>query len=200
MPSRLRVPVKAYILTLYPQSAGASRGGGVGQSPNLPALARGLALPSFWSRGEISDTFAEANRIWVREAEIEFTPIEISERDEVVPADENGMWIHFVNHLSPGARAIGVGFVYDLPASEGGWGGGHVAALSGKNARSGLPGFAGNLLAHELGHVLIDDPTHTLAGDQISNLMHGARNPRVVNAGVLNERQVSIARSRALSL
>jgi hypothetical protein len=110
------------------------------------------------------------------------------------------MWIHFVNHLSPGSRAVGVGFVYDLPSNEGGWGGGHVAVLSGNKARSGLSGFAGNLLAHELGHVLTDDPNHILAGGDASNLMHGSRNPRLANAGILNQQQISIARTRALNL
>ena len=200
MANRIRVSVKAYILTLYPQSGGAGRSGGAVQGQNLRALASGLAVPSFWSRAEISQAFEEANRIWVREADIEFTPVETSERDEVVPADENGMWIHFVNHLSPGARAVGVGFVYDLPSNEGGWGGGHVAVLSGNKARSGLSGFAGNLLAHELGHVLTDDPNHILAGGAASNLMHGSRNPRVANAGILNQQQISIARTRALNL
>jgi hypothetical protein len=200
MANRIRVSVKAYILTLYPQSGGSARSGGAVQGQNLRALAIGLAVPSFWSRAEISQAFDEANRIWIREADIEFTPVEISERDEVVPADENGMWIHFVNHLSPGARAIGVGFVYDLPSNEGGWGGGHVAVLSGNKARSGLSGFAGNLLAHELGHVLTDDPNHILAGGDASNLMHGSRNPRVANAGILNQQQISIARTRALNL
>src|SRR5688572_23925059 len=111
MASRLRIPIKAYILTLYPQSARASSRSGRGQSQKLQALASGLALPSFWTPGEITQTFAEANRIWIRAAEIEFAPIEISERDEVVPADEDDMWIHFINHLSPGRGGIGVGFV-----------------------------------------------------------------------------------------
>jgi hypothetical protein len=131
----------------------------------------------FWSRAEVTQAFADANRIWIREAEIEFTPVEISERSEVVPADENGMWIHFVNNLSPRTPGIGVGFVYDLPSQEGGWGGGRIAAISGKKAESGLPGFAGNLLAHELGHVLMDDPNHSLALNETSNLMYGASNP-----------------------
>src|SRR5438093_938497 len=200
MASRIRIPVKAYILGLFPQFAGVRPGGTSTHGENLRPLANGLAVPSFWSRADVTQAFADANRIWIREAEIEFTPVEISERDEVVPADENGMWIHFVNHLSPGARAVGVGFVYDLPSNEGGWGGGHVAVLSGNKARSGLSGFAGNLLAHELGHVLTDDPNHILAGGDASNLMHGSRNPRVANAGILNQQQISIARTRALNL
>ena len=198
--SRIRVPVKAYILGLFPQSAGVSPGGAATQGQNLRPLANGLAVPSFWNRVDIIQAFAGANRIWIREAEIEFTPVDISERTEVVPADENGMWIHFVNSLSPKTRGIGVGFVYDLPSQEGGWGGGRIAAISGEKAESGLPGFAGNLLAHELGHVLMDDPNHTLARSETTNLMYGARNPRVANAGLLNEQQINIARNNALKI
>jgi hypothetical protein len=166
----------------------------------LEALALGLAVPSFWSRQQISQAFDEANRIWTREADIEFAPVTISARTETVPAEERGMWIHFVNHLAPQTRGIGVGFVYDLPSDEGGWGGGRIAVISGKKAAEGLAGFAGSLLAHELGHVLIDDPLHSLAANDPSNLMYGSRNPRVANPGLLNPQQVSVARTRALSV
>lgn len=200
--SRIRVPIKAYILSLFPQSASASR-----RSPRpvpggqqLQALVNGLALPSFWTQAEISQAFAEANRIWIREADIEFSPIDVSSRTEVVPADERGMWIHFINHLSPHTRGISVSFVYDLPSQEGGWGGGRIAVISGRKASSGLPGFAGNLLAHELGHVLIDDPNHRYSHNSPSNLMYGHRNPRVANAGLLNPQQVNMARRRAQSI
>lgn len=197
----IRVPVEAYLLTLYPQS--------IAQSPTLKktaagqhqleSLARGLAVPSFWSRHQVTQAFDDANRIWKREADIEFSPVTISERDEAVPAGERGMWIHFLNNLAPRGRGIGAGFVYDLPSDEGGWGGGRIAVVSGRKVSEGLPGFAGSLLAHELGHVLINDPLHALAGDDPSNLMHGNRNPRVANAGVLNERQIESARLLALS-
>ncbi len=199
--SRIRVRVCAYILTLYPESitgtplATARQGGA-----RLRSLDMGLALPSFWTRGEITAAFAEANRIWTREADIEFSPVTISRRDESVPADESSLWIRFVNDLPPHGRGIGVGFVNDLPSQEGGWGGGRVAVISGRNARSGLPGFAGNLLAHELGHVLIDDPNHGLARSEPSNLMFDRRNPRVANAGLLNDRQRQSARRRAQAL
>lgn len=200
--SRIRVPITAYILGLFPQSMN-KRGGNAtppSQGLRLQTLEAGLAIPSFWNRTEITQAFDEANRLWLREAEIEFSPIEITERTEVVPADEQGMWIHFINHLTPTTRGIGVGFVYDLPAQEGGWGGGRIAVVAGKTIRSGLPGFAGNLLAHELGHVLIDDPGHVYAGQDPSNLMSGIRNPRVANAGLLNQQQVNIARRRAQGL
>lgn len=197
--TRINVPVQAYILGLLPQSAGGARGAARTQrtGQQFQALVNGLAVPSFWTRPEISQAFAEANRIWIREAEIEFSPVTISERSEMVPADENGMWAHFINHLTPRQRGIGVGFVYDLPSHEGGWGGGRVVAISGQKARSGLPGFAGNLLAHELGHVLIDDPNHALSGNVPSNLMYGSRNPRIANAGMLNQRQITLARQTA---
>lgn len=163
-------------------------------------LSLGLAAPSFWTQDEISRAFTEANRIWLREAGIHFFPINISRRSEAVPADEHGMWVHFVNHLPPTGRGIGVGFVYDLPSNEGGWGGGRIAVISGKKVSAGIAGFAGNLLAHELGHVLINDPNHEYAGDERSNLMHGSRNPRVANAGLLNSEQVRLARNRASSI
>jgi hypothetical protein len=200
--NRIRIPIKAYILGLLPQSAGTGAGGPRTQrtGQQLPALASGLAVPSFWTRPEINQAFAEANRIWTREAEIEFSPVVISERSEMVPPDENGMWAHFINHLTPQTRGIAVGFVHDLPSHEGGWGGGRIAVVSGQKARSGLPGFPGNLLAHELGHVLIDDPNHAYAGNVPSNLMYGRRHPRIVNAGMLNQRQVQLARQRALSI
>jgi hypothetical protein len=163
----------------------------------LQSLANGLALPSFWTRAEIAQAFADANQVWVREADIEFAPINICERSDTVPDDERNMWIYFINHLTPQAGSVGVGFVYDLPSHEGGWGGGRVALISGRKARSGLAGFAGNLLAHELGHILVDDPNHLLARNDTSNLMYGNRNPRVANAGILNQRQIDLARARA---
>lgn len=194
--SRIRVPIQAYILGLFPQPASGNPRG-----QRLQALANGLALPSFWTRADITAAFAEANRIWRREADVEFSPVHVSERTETVPADEHGMWIHFVNHLPQrSSRGIGVGFVYDLPSHEGGWGGGRIAIVSGRMTRSGLPGFAGSLLAHELGHVLINDPNHALAQSDPSNLMYGNRNPRVANAGLLNPQQVSLARARAQSI
>jgi hypothetical protein len=197
--AKISVPVSAYILSLYPLSmSGSAAQPAAGVS--LRTLALGLAAPSFWSREEINSAFVEANRIWLREAEIQFSPVNIGERSEAVPADEDGMWSHLVNHLTPQGRGIGVGFVFDLPSSEGGWGGGRIAAISGEKVRSGISGFAGNLLAHELGHVLIDDPGHLLAADDRSNLMHGSRNPRVANAGLLNARQVELARARAQSI
>ncbi len=200
--SRIRVPIKAYILSLFPQAADESRrrSGSPRQGQQLRALANGLAVPSFWTRAEINQAFDAANQIWIREADIEFSPVDISARVVSVPADERGMWIGFVNQLGPRSGGIGVGFVYDLPSHEGGWGGGRIAVVSGRKARSGLPGFAGSLLAHELGHVLIDDPNHELAHDDASNLMFGRRNPRVANAGLLTRDQVRAAQTRARTL
>ncbi len=153
--ARIRVKVEASILALFPQSVSpapqASRS--PAGSTQLQALALGLAVPSFWTRHQINQAFVDANKIWTREADIEFSPVSISERAEAVPADEHGMWIHFVNHLAPQTRGIGVGFVYDLPSDEGGWGGGRIAVISGEKASEGLTGFAGSLLAHEIGHM-----------------------------------------------
>jgi hypothetical protein len=194
--NKLCVPICAYILNLYPQAANtgsdglsAARRGG----QRLRGLSNGLALPSFWSRHEINQAFEDANRVWAQ-ASIEFTPIQISERSEAVPADENGMWIHFLNNLRPSTRGIGVGFVYDLPSNEGGWGGGGIAVISGVKARSGLTGFAGSLLAHELGHVLFNTHNHTASA---SNLMYDRRHPRVVSANILEPEQITEARTRA---
>jgi hypothetical protein len=195
--STITVPALAYILALYPAST-PSRGGSARTSgQQLDSLAQGLAIPSFWSRSEIDSAFAEANRIWGREADIQFSPVDIRERDVVVPADENGMWACFVNQLTPRSRGIGAAFVHDLPSNEGGWGGGRIVAVSGVKARSGLSGFPGNLLAHELGHVLTDSPHHS---SEAGNLMHHSRHPRIANAGLLTPEQVTDARQRAAAL
>jgi hypothetical protein len=199
---RIVVPVTAYTLDLYPASAAGAgrRGGASAHDVSLRALELGLALPSFWAPDEITDAFAEANRIWIREADIEFSPVTVTARSEVVPAGSSDMWAYFINHLSPRGRGVGVGFVYDLPEQEGGWGGGRVVVLAGVKVWSGIAGFAGNTLAHELGHVLINDPNHNTAAGDASNLMYDRRNPRVANAGLLNRAQVDEARRRALLL
>jgi hypothetical protein len=199
---RIVVPVTAHTLDLYPASAsGTGRGGGAAaHEVSLRSLEIGLALPSFWAPDEITEAFAEANRIWIREAGIEFSPITVTPRSEAVPANSSAMWAYFINHLSPRGRGVGVGFVYDLPEQEGGWGGGRVVVLAGVKLWSGIAGFAGNTLAHELGHVLINDPNHNTAAGDASNLMYDRRNPRVANAGLLNPRQVTEARRRALLL
>jgi hypothetical protein len=195
--STITLPVQAYILTLYPDSAPSRGGSARGSGQQLGALAHGLAVPSFWTRSEINSAFVEANRIWGREADIQFSPVDIRERDAVVPADENGMWAAFVNQLTPRSRGIGAAFVHDLPSNEGGWGGGRIVAVSGVKARLGLSGFPGNLLAHELGHVLTNSPDHS---EESGNLMHHGRNPRVANAGLLTPEQVKAARQRAAAL
>ena len=156
---------------------------------SLRALERGLALPSFRAPDEPART-----------ASGQFSPITVTSRSEAVPAIGSDLWAHFINHLSPRGRGVGVGFVYDLPDQEGGWGGGRVAVVAGLKVWSGVDGFAGNTLAHELGHVLINDPNHSSAAGDASNLMYGRRNPRVANAGLLNRAQVDEARRRALLL
>jgi hypothetical protein len=195
----ISVNICAYILTLYPSSPRASAGSkGTATREQLPGLlAKGLALPSFWTNQEILETFVEANRIWIREANIEFKPIRVSERDEVLPADGTRLWPFFLKQLKPPGGGIGVGFVADLPGDEGGWGGVRIVVLSGKKARAGVKGNAGNLLAHELGHVLINDPEHKLAGDDHQNLMYGSRVSGRGNAGILNAKQKQKARERA---
>ena len=198
--STIRVPVYAYILDLYPLAmTGTTLPAG---EQGIQSLANGLALPSFWTRTDIDSAFAEANRIWLREADISFSPVTVSCRSMTVAADARSMYIAFINQLAPPLRSagVGVGFVYDLPENEGGWGGGRMAVLSGEKAAEGIAGFGGNLLAHELGHILIIDHDHSLASNDSNNLMYGARNPRVANPGVLNEEQRSQARERAEQL
>jgi hypothetical protein len=194
----IKVAVQAYILGLFPQNFDRpvqpqtiTRS----QGRELDALADGLAVPSFWSESEIQDAFANANKIWAR-ASIEFTPITISKRKVVVPADEDGMWIAFVNQLSP-RSGIAAAFVYDLPSDEGGWGGGRIAIVSGKETDGALSGYAGSVLAHEIGHMLFDSPNHE--GER-SNLMFGGRNPKVATADLLEGWQIDKARRRAATL
>ena len=189
------IAVQAYILDLLPQSVGPGPSGGAPSGNRLQALANGLALPSFWSTSEINEAFRLANRIW-DQAKIVFGPISISRRTEVVPADERAMWIHFVNRLSP-RSGIAVAFVFDLPSNEGGWGGGRIAAVAGAKAIGALEGYQGRILAHELGHILLNTPHHEASA---SNLMFGQRHPRVATADLLEPRQVATARSRAQSL
>ena len=193
----IRITVQAYILDLLPQNVGRQpqQPRTPSQGQQLQSLANGLALPSFWSPNEINDAFTLANHIW-DQAKIEFTPVNISRRTEVVPADENGMWIHFVNRLSP-RWGIAVAFVFDLPSNEGGWGGGRIAAVAGAKAIGALAGYQGRILAHELGHILLNTPNHESSP---SNLMFGQRHPRVATADLLEPRQITAARTRAQTL
>ena len=192
----IRIAIQAYILGLMPQSVcGRHQPTGTSSGQQLQALANGLALPSFWSESEINDAFTLANHVW-DQAKIEFTPVNISRRTEVVPADENGMWIAFVNRLSP-RSGIAVAFVFDLPSNEGGWGGGRIAAVAGAKAIGALTGYQGRILAHELGHVLLNTPGHLSSP---SNLMFGRRHPRVATADLLEPNQIATARARAQTL
>ena len=194
----IKVATQAYILGLFPQNFDRpARPQTItrSQGRQLESLANGLALPSFWCEKDIEDAFAIANKVWGR-ASIEFSPITISKRKVVVPADEDAMWIAFVNQLSP-RKGIAVGFVYDLPSDEGGWGGGRIAIVSGKPTTDALAGYAGSVLAHEIGHMLFDSPNHE--GER-SNLMFGSRNPHVATADLLEGWQIEKARRRAATL
>lgn len=190
----IRVAVQAYILSLFPENAGGSpEGAPRPQDRLLRALANGLGVPSFWTTAEINEAFAIANRIWAQ-AVIEFRPITISRRTLVVPADERAMWPRFQNRLSP-SSGIAVGFVHDLPTDEGGWGGGRVAAVA--KTPNAIEGFHGRILAHELGHVLLNTPHHVTS---TTNLMYGARHPRVVTVDQIDPPQRTRARQRAATL
>ena len=191
----IRIPVQAYILSLFPQRSG---GGAQQRRPagqQVQALANGLAMPSFWTSHEINTAFTGANAVWANAA-IEFAPVAITQRSLIVPADELGMWAAFVNNLTP-SRGIAAAFVFDLPSNEGGWGGGRIAVVAGAKAIGAIQGYQGRILAHELGHVLLG-PGHEPTSP--SNLMFDRRHPRVVTADQLEQRQINLARTRARSL
>ncbi len=191
----IQIPVQAYILDLLPRSFDRLPPRKPGEPERLETLALGLAIPSFWTATAINATFALANKVW-KQAKIEFAPVTITGRSESVPADETATWIHFVNRLTP-PKGIGVAFVDDLPSDEGGWGGGRIAAIADVDTDKALPGFLGSVLAHELGHILLDTPGHESA---VSNLMFGKRNPRVATADLLTADQITTARKRAATL
>src|SRR5688572_30074166 len=153
MANLITIEVQAWIMDMYPKPD-QSNGSGNG----LKSLANGLALPSFWNSDEITQAFKVANRIW-KQADIEFTPISVAERSDSVPADEKEMFYYFVNNLSP-KKGFGVGFVYDLPEEEGGWGAGRMAVIAGVKMWGASTDFQGSILAHELGHCLLGH-THT---------------------------------------
>jgi hypothetical protein len=152
----------------------------------------GLAVPAFWRVAEINEAFAVANLVWAQAA-IVFRPT-VSERDIVTPADERGMWATFVNQLTP-RSGLAVAFVHALPPGEGGWGGGRIAVVA--RAENAIQGFHGHILAHELGHVLLNTPHHVTTH---SNLMSGQRHPRVVTADLLEPQQITSARRFAQAL
>lgn len=189
MASVIKIPVQAWILDLYPAS------GTPGSGQQLQSLAKGLALPSFWTKEQISKAFQGANKVWAR-AEIEFSPVTISEAEDVVPVAATPLWHYFVNTRSP-KKGIGVSFVYDLPDDEGGWGGGGVAVLAYTKTKGAIGGFEGSILAHELGHCLLGDEH---VEDEPSNLMYHNRHPRRVAPDLLDEEQISKARARAATL
>lgn len=191
----IQISVQAYILDLMPRNFDRLPPRKPGEPERLETLALGLAIPSFWSTTAIDATFVIANKVW-KQAKIEFAPITITRRTESVPPDETAMWIHFVNRLTP-PKGIGVAFVDELPSDEGGWGGGRIAAVADVDTDKALPGFLGSVLAHELGHILLDTPGHE---SDVSNLMFGKRNLRVATADLLTPDQITIARKRAATL
>src|SRR5438309_10840110 len=58
----------------------------------------------------------------------------------------------YLHELGASASALFMTFL----RTRGGWGGGRIAAISGKKAESGRLGVAGNLLGPDRGVVLID--------------------------------------------
>lgn len=193
---RICIPVNAYKLNLLPMHSTIVSGGRRSEprGQRLQALENGLAIPSFWSSTEINEAFRVANSIWTREADIEFTPVTIFEQTMRVPSDEHRMWIHFLNNIRHPRGGLGAAFVNELPSSEGGWGGGHIAIVAGQHLGNALPTYAGTVLAHEFGHALTNNPGHV---SEPSNLMYHRMNPRVASAGLLNPAQVRQCRTRA---
>jgi hypothetical protein len=163
-------------------------------NPGIKALEDGLALPSFWTVPEIRDAFTLANAKW-DQAKISFNLVTVASREEVVPADGDGMWRTLVNRLRP-PSGIAVAFVFDLPSDEGGWGGGHHAVIGGAKAIGAITGYQGGILAHELGHILLGIEHD----DSPSNLMVGRRHPRIVYADQLTPEQIETARVNAQKL
>lgn len=187
--STIRVGVKAFIYDMLP-------GGPTPRPPGplrLRALENGLAMPSFWHTAEINEAFTYANQVWAR-ADIEFSRPVIQRGSGCVPADDDNLWIHFVNQFR--GSGVGVYFVNDLPSNEGGWGGGRIAVIAGAKSIGALRGYQGRILAHELGHVLLGDTHH----HDPSNLMYDRRNPRQAYADLLDDTQIGKARRRAASL
>ena len=142
----------------------------------------------------INEALADANRIWAQ-AKIEFGPIDITERDIYVRDSDREMWWDFTNELSP-KRGIGAGFVYDFPGPEGGMGGGKIALVGQRKGAGARDGFLGGLLAHELGHVLID---HTHRAER-HNLMFESRSPSAVTRDILEQEQIARAVATATRL
>jgi hypothetical protein len=192
----IKLAVQAYLLDLYPASGPKSTDNS--DNPRLTSLSNGLALPSFWTKEQINTAFAGANKIW-NQARIEFSPVTVVEKDMLVPDDDKGLWRTFVNSLSPGAGAktVGAGFVYDLPGSEGGVGGGRIAVVAWKKAQGAIAGYEASIITHELGHILLG---HTHREDDPSNLMYHNRHPRRAAPDLLDAEQVTEARRLAESL
>ncbi|WP_425615150.1 matrixin family metalloprotease [Anatilimnocola sp. NA78] len=191
----LKVAVQAWILDLYPSSG--EKKAEARDNPKLRPLTNGLAIPSFWSKEQIDKTFQGANKIWAQ-AKIEFGPVTIGDREMWVPDDDTGMWIEFVNKISPntGTPGVGVGFVYDLAGKIGGVGGGKAAVIALKKGDEAVASYFPSILAHELGHCLLGHEHN----DDASNLMFEVRHPKRNNPDKLTADQITAARARASSL
>ncbi|QDU30455.1 hypothetical protein ETAA8_55950 [Anatilimnocola aggregata] len=194
--SVIKIPVQAWILDLYPASTPAKPDSP--NNPKLKSIAGGLAIPSFWTNQQINSAFQGANKIW-EQAKIEFSPVTIGEKEMLVPADDNGMWIEFTNNLSPapGGKGVGVGFVYDLPGSEGGVGGGRAAVIALKKGNDAVASYFPSILAHELGHCLLG---HEHREHEPKNLMFDVRHPKRHNPDKLDAEQITKAREHAATL
>lgn len=189
----LKIPVCAYKLTLKPQSAAETQAG-----RTMPGFKDGATMASGWTDAQITDIFREANAIWMRLADICFGPVTVSDRTETVPYDENNIWYYALNHFAPPSGiGVAVYFVGELIDSDGGWSHGRISLISGKQAKSGSKSFGGGVLAHELGHLLLADSDHIVAGTNKSNLMHDTLDKNVNVQGLIitpEQRQDAIKR------
>jgi len=194
----ITISAYAYMVDLLPQDSQSRRRATSARpdpnNPGIKALEDGLAMPSFWSVAEIKESFKQANAKW-DQAKINFNLVSVASRQEVVPADGDGMWRTLVNRLRP-PSGIAVAFVFDLPSDEGGWGGGHLAVIGGAKAIDAIAGYEGGILAHELGHILLGIDHD----DSQGNLMVGRRHPRIVYADQLTPEQIATARANAQKL
>ena len=172
---------------------------------DIPNLANaGNVVPSTWTRQEIEAAFKEANRIWQHFANIEFKVLDILDLELRVSEDPEQMFRDLMADLPRKQVKVPCAFVHDLEEEEGGWGtywpGGGFTVVSHVAAKSAFATYGGLLLAHELGHVLTDDPGHKLADGMIYNLMYRMMKPDQAKPRTLNQPQIDLARKNAAAI
>ena len=167
--------------------------------PKMPGVEDNV-MPPGWTFSDIATAFQDANEIWMREAQIEFRIVHHVDHRLVVSEDPDQMWIDIINGLPALPGKVKCSFVHDLHENEGGWGGGRYTVVSFAKAMAGLPKHGGAILAHELGHVLMDDVDHLMAKDDDQNLMHAALSGKHAINYKLNNEQKALAARKVTSL